>query len=346
MTARTYKAAIFRDAGKVDVVDLPYPICGDDDAIVRNLMTGVCGSDVAAYRHGGDSHMIWKDHEFGHESIAEVVQLGKNVKGLKLGDHVFPNQGKALRDMRRMATVGGFSEYIHIPQCEVGYSVLPVDNDIPVKTAVLVEPFVIGTRGARNLNPGPDHTAIVFGAGIIGLSAAIMLKWYGCSKVMVVDLSEFRLENARGFGLVTCNPEKEDLRSRAFAEFGTQRTFLGERCSATLYLDAIGLKPAIDNFAMLAGREARLSIVGVHHEPVALNLMQVCYSNWQIMGCGNIGIEDALVDILAMMKSGQFDLTSLVTHEYEVDSIAEALAMGADASVAQKVCVSFPRAPD
>ncbi|MBV1690089.1 alcohol dehydrogenase catalytic domain-containing protein [Novosphingobium sp. G106] len=341
MPNATYRGAIFRGPGSVDVIDLPYPTCGDDDVIVRNLMAGVCGSDVSAYKHGGDDHMIWQDHEFGHEAVSEIVEMGRNVKGLSLGDHVFVNQGKALRDMKRMATVGSFSEYIRIPQCEVGESVLMIDNDIPVKSAVLVEPFVIGTRGALNLDPGPDKTAIVFGAGIIGLSAAIMLKWFGCPKVMIVDISDFRLANAASFGLVTCNPAKEDLRARAFAEFGSQQTFFGERCQAQLYLDAIGMKVAIDNFAMLAGRGASLAVVGVHHEPVAMDLMAVCYSNWKIKGCGETAIEEALPHILAMMKSGRFDLSALVTHEYRVEQIAEALVMGANAGEAQKVCIAF-----
>lgn len=341
MTRESYKAAIFRDIGKVEVVDLPYPVCGDDDVIVRNLLTGVCGSDVAAYRYGGDANMIWRDHEFGHESISEVVEIGKNVKDLEIGDRVFPNQGKALRDMKRMATVGGFSEFIRIPQCEVGYSVLKIDSEIPLKTAVLFEPFVIGARGAKNLEPGLDQTAIVFGAGIIGISAAVMLQWYGCPKVMVVDISEFRLEKARKLGLVTCNPATEDLKAKALAEFGAQQSFFGERCAADLYLDAIGAKPAIDGFKALAGREAKLAIVGVHHDPAELDLVQVCYSNWRIMGCGALPIEEAMVDILEMMKSGRYDLASLVTHEFKVEQIAEALVMGANAAEAQKVCITF-----
>jgi len=341
MKPGTYKAAIYRDIGKVDVIDLPYPECGVDDVVVRNLMTGVCGSDVSAYRHGGDANMIWKDHEFGHESISEVVEMGSNVQGLRLGDHVFPNQGKALRDMNRMATVGGFSEYIRIPQCEVGYSVLKIDNDIPLKTAVLVEPFVIGTRVAGNLSPGPGKTAIVFGAGIIGMSAAIMLKWYGCSKVMIVDISEARLENARRFDLLTCNSARESLKARALAEFGTQKSSLGERCGADLYIDAVGLKAAIDDFATIACREASLAIVGVHHEPVSIDLLKLCYSNWHISGCGNIPIEVAITDILAMMRSGKYDLSSLVTHCFAVERINDALVMGGNAKEAQKVCISF-----
>jgi threonine dehydrogenase-like Zn-dependent dehydrogenase len=341
MKPDTYKAAIYRGIGSVDVVDFPYPGCGDDDVIVKNLLTGVCGSDVSAYKHGGDEHMIWKDHEFGHEAVSEVVEMGKNVRDLKLGDHVFVNQGKALRDMKRMATVGGFSEYIRIPRCEVGYSVFKIDNDIAIKSAVLVEPFVIGTRAARSLNPGPDKTAIVFGAGIIGMSAAIMLKWYGCPKVMIVDISASRLRNAKSFGLSTCNSAKEDLKTTALAEFGSQSGFFGERCKANLYVDAIGLKVAVDNFALLAGREASLAIVGVHHVPVNLDLMQLCYSNWHINGCGSIPIEVAIVDVLDMMRSRKYDLSCLVTHEYKVAQISEALVMGGNANEAQKVCISF-----
>jgi threonine dehydrogenase-like Zn-dependent dehydrogenase len=341
MTANTYKAAIYRGPDSVDVVDLPYPECGDDDIIVRNLLTGVCGSDVAAYRLGGDDHMIWKDHEFGHESISQVVEMGRNVRGLELGDHVFPNQGNALRDSSRMATVGGFSEFIRIPRCEVGFSVLRIDNDIPVKAAVLFEPFVVGTRAARNLDPGPGKTAIVFGAGIIGLSTAVMLQWYGCDKVMIVDISEFRLAKAEQMGILTCNPAKEDLAARAAAEFGTQTGFMGERCNADLYVDAIGMKAAIDNFTALACREATLAVVGVHHEPVPMELLGVCYNNWKIVGCGNLAIEDAMVDILAMMRSGRHDLPALVTHEFKVDRIADALLMGRRADEAQKICISF-----
>lgn len=340
MTQGSYRAAIYRGPGKVDVVDLPYPACGPDEVVVRNLMSGVCGSDVSAYRDGGDDHMIWADHEFGHEAISEIVEIGGEVKDLAVGDHVFV-MGNALRDRRRVATVGGFSEYIRIPQCELGYSVLKIDKAIPLRTAVLFEPFVIGTRGALNLSPGPHKTGIVFGAGIIGLSAAIMMKWYGCPKVMVVDLSDFRLRNAEKFGLLTCNPQKEDLLAKAIAEFGPGVAFGGERCDADIYLEATGVKAAVDSFMGIAKREAQLGIVGVHHHPVPLDLMRVCYNNWQIKGCGTSGIVEMGPDILAMMQSGRFDLEALVTHEYDIEQINEALQMGARADQAQKVCISF-----
>lgn len=339
----TFKGAIYRGIGKIDIVDLAYPECGDDDVILRNLLTGVCGSDVAAYYHGGDDGMIWKDHEFGHEAVSEVVQIGKNVTGLAIGDHVFPNYDKALRDPMRMATVGGFSEFIKIPRCEVGYSVLKIDNDIPIRTAVLFEPFVIGARAARSLAPGPGKTAIVFGAGIIGMSSAIMLKWAGCSKVMIVDISDRRLANAQSFDLIPCNPSSEDFKERAFAEFGIDHSILGERCGADLYVDAIGHKAALDNFTRVAGYNAALSIVGVHHVPVEIDLKSLCFANWRIGGCGDLPTEEALPEILDLMRSETYDLSALVTHEFGIDEIEQAIVMGADTSKAQKVCISFTR---
>ena len=341
MNPQTYKAAIFRGVGRVDVVDLPYPECGDDEAIVRNVLTGICGSDIFAFQKHGPESRIWIDEEFGHEAISEVVQLGKNVTGLQIGDRVFVNQDKAMRDKRRVSATGGFSNYLRIPRCEVGYSLLKIDNDLPLRTAVLFEPFVIGTRGVKVLNPKKGDSAIVFGAGIIGLTSAIMLQWYGCEKVMVVDLSDFRLENARNFGFVTCNPSKEDLKAKAHAEFGTQMGFLGERCAARLYVDAVGVRSVIENFADLAPRNGELSIVGVHKEPAPLNLTAVSFNNWHIHGCGDGQTEDLLPEILEMMRAKRAELSALVTHEFKVDQINEALTLAGDAHHAQKVCISF-----
>ncbi|MDR1933850.1 MAG: zinc-binding dehydrogenase [Spirochaetales bacterium] len=342
MKPKTFKAAIYRGKGSVDVADLPYPECGDDDVIVKNLLAGCCGSDINAYAEGnGDAQMIWQDHEFGHEVVSEVIEVGKNVKDVKIGDIIFPNQGNALRDRKRMATVGAFSEYIRIIKYESNFSAIPIDKDIPLKAAVLFEPFVIGTRAAVNLKPGPGKTAIVFGAGIIGMSAAIMLKWYGCDKVMIVDFSDYRLEKAKKFDLIPCNSGKEDLKAKAIAEFGSTMCFGGEACAANLFVDAIGIQPIIDQFQTIAGRGATLGVVGVHHKPVTFNGTHLTYNTWNITGSGTSSIFDLAGDIFKMMKSGKYNLEALVSHEYPVDKINEALAMGRNAKEAQKVIISF-----
>jgi threonine dehydrogenase-like Zn-dependent dehydrogenase len=341
MTKKTYKAAIFKGVGRVDVVDLPYPQCGDDEAIVRNIMTGICGSDIYAFQKHGPISKIWIDEEFGHEAISEVVELGKNVEGLKVGDRVFVNQHKAMRDIRRISATGGFSNFLRIPQCEVGYSLLPIGNDIPLKTAVLFEPFVIATRAVRRFRPTDDDAAIVFGAGIIGMTCAVMLSWYGCSKVMVADFSGFRLENARQLGFSTCNLGTENLKQKAFDQFGVKAGYPEEKCGARFYVDAVGVKAVLDNFTMLAPPNAELAIVGVHKELVPIDLTQVGFNNWHIHGNGDGDSETLLPEIVEMMRSGRYDLSMLVTHEFDIEKINEALTLASNPDQAQKVCITF-----
>jgi threonine dehydrogenase-like Zn-dependent dehydrogenase len=341
MKPETYKAAIYRGIGSVDVAELPYPECGDDDIVVKNLMATVCGSDSGAYKYGGDANRIWKDHEFGHEMVSEVVEIGKNVTGLKLGDHVFPNMDKAKRDRNRVSTVGGFSEYVYIPQCEVGYSVLMIPNDIPLKAATLIEPFVIGTRGAKSLEPGPGKTATVFGAGAIGMSAAIMLKWYGCDKVMIVDISDKRLGLASQFGLITCNSEKEDVKAKAIETFGGTPGLAGDASACDLYLDAVGVQAILDSFQQLARPAARLAVVGVYHEPATINMLMLCYSSWLIGGCGRSTIETLVPEIIEMIQSGKYDISTMISHEYKIEDIEDALKMAANPEEALKVAISY-----
>jgi threonine dehydrogenase-like Zn-dependent dehydrogenase len=341
MKPKTYKAAIYKDIGSIEIVKLPYPKCGDDDIIVKNLIAGICGGDLSAFNMGGDQNMIWKGFEFGHEMTSEVVEVGKNVKDIKVGDYVFPNMGNAKRDFNRMATVGGFSEYIHIPQFEINYSAIKLDKSMPLTDSVLLEPFVIGTRGAKRTNPGPGKTAIVFGGGIIGMSAAVMLKWYGCDKVMVVDISDYRLGNAQKLGFTTCNPQKEDLKAKAIAEFGTGFQFMGEGCGADIYIDALVTEVALEYFMQLARREATLSVVGVHHNPIALDFVNICYNDYCICGCGDGLYEEVAPDVLAMMKSGKFDLSHLVSHQFKQDDIVEAFNMANNPAEAQKVTIVY-----
>jgi threonine dehydrogenase-like Zn-dependent dehydrogenase len=218
---------------------------------------------------------------------------------------------------------------------------LPIDPEIPVKAAMLFEPFVVGTRGVRGLKQKAGDSAIVFGAGIIGMTSAIMLDWYGAEKVMVCDFSEFRLENARRLGFETCNLASENLKEKAISLFGSQPGYPDERCGARLYVDAVGVKQVLTNFAMLAPRHGELAVVGVHKEEAPINWTQVCFNNWHIHGTGEGANEELLPDIVAMMKSGKYDLASLVTHEFPVERIEEAIALAAQPDRAQKVCIAF-----
>ena len=135
--------------------------------------------------------------------------------------------------------------------------------------------------------------------------------------------------------------EMHERQAKALAEFGPGVGFPGDRCAARLYVDAVGVKSVIDSFMDLAPRNGALSIVGVHKEPVPMNLTAVAFNNWRIHGCGDGVTEDLLPEILEMMRARGDELSALVTHEFKVEQINEALKLASDPQQAQKVCISF-----
>ena len=353
--AITYKAALYfddGDKGHIEIVDKILPECGDDDVIVKNLIAGICGADYLAYAHGdGPSHMLYSGQEFGHEMVSEVIAVGKNVKGIEVGDWVFPNMGYAHRDRGRMATVGGFSEYLYLPKftlegrCDIPVvdlqpSAIKLDKSLGLKNLVLMEPFAVGGKAAKQME-GQGTTAVVIGAGIIGMSAALMLKHYGYEKVMIIDFSDFRLENARSFGLLICNPQHEDVEQSLKDAFGARGAYGGMKCGAEVFIDCIGVQGSMDYFNKYAGVGAKLSIVGTHHKPPTINALSVCFNQQHIMGCGSYPYDKSIADTSALVRSG-VDLSKLVTHEFSLEDIDKAMATHGDANSAQKVVIVYP----
>ena len=87
--------------------------------------------------------------------ICEVVQVGKNVRGIEMGMIVYPYPRLAKGDPKRAGTVGGFSEYVLIPNAELGKQVYVIPAKIPVREACLIEPFTVGFRAAHRAEPKP-----------------------------------------------------------------------------------------------------------------------------------------------------------------------------------------------
>lgn len=116
---------------------------------IQNLYAGICGTDVAVYRHGPcTGHRITVGDEFGHEVVSRVAQAGRNVKDFAVGDIVYPYPLLARGDASRAGTLGAFSEYILIPSAQLNRQLYLLDPRIPVRAGCLIEPFTVGCRAA------------------------------------------------------------------------------------------------------------------------------------------------------------------------------------------------------
>lgn len=335
------KGFIYNGAGNIELKEISLDPCGDNDIIIRNLYSGICGSDVTAYKTSGDFMRLYPGSEFGHEMVGRVVKVGKNVEGIQVGDRVFPYPVFAKDDTTRSGSVGGFSEYVHIPNCRLNHSVYRLDDNISSRIGAMLEPFAVGAQAAILSQPQKGQNAIVFGAGMIGMAAAITLKYLGCQKVMLVNRSTYRLDIAAEMGFETCSPVQEDLKEKALEVFGEARGIMGTAFNADIFVDAAGAEDAFTAFQKYGKQNAVFTIVAIHHKEMTFNPSMLLYASQRIQGSG--GYTDQSVRLsMEIMRSGKFELDRLITQEYPHEKLEEAIKKAAASSESMKVMIRYP----
>lgn len=169
-----------------------------------------------------------------------------------------------------------------------------------MREACLIGPFTVGFRAARCVEPKPGENAIVFGAGTIGIAAAIRLKYFGCKEVMICDHSDFQLDKATHLGFVTCNNSREDLKKAAMAVFGTAPSRFGPTANVSTYIDASGTKPILELYQSMGKIESRMVVVAVHAGKRPVDILEMTYSQHALIGSGGYNLEN-VEDVLAVM---------------------------------------------
>ncbi len=335
------KAAIYNGKEDVVVIDLETPVCGDNDVVIKNIYSSICGTDVAVFNHGpATGHKVTVGGEFGHETISEVAAVGKNVRDIKVGQRVYPYPSLAKGDTSRAGTLGGFSEYILVPNAELNKQVYAVSDKISSKVGCLIEPFTIGNRAARRATPKQEEAAIVFGAGTIGIAVAIALRQFGCGKVMVADISDFRLEKVKGLGFEICNSAKENLKEKAMQVFGTAPSLSGQTANVDIYVDAAGVPSVLELYQEIGKIESRIVVVAVLAGKRPVDILSMTYSQQALIGSGGYMPEDVR-DVMAMMESEKYDLESIITHEFALKDISDAIATAGKVNEALNVVIKF-----
>ncbi|WP_066686063.1 NAD(P)-dependent alcohol dehydrogenase [Christensenella intestinihominis] len=210
----TMKVAVMNGVGKMGYTERPIPQPKDDEVLVKLEYVGICGSDLHFYEAGaiGD-HVVEPPFVLGHEPGGTVVEVGKDVKHLKVGDRVALEPGKTCGhcefcksgrynlcpDVIFFATPpvdGVFQEYV-AHEADLCFK-LP--DNVSTLEGALIEPLAVGFHAANQGGAELGQTAVVMGAGCIGLVSMMALKAKGVSQVYVVDIMPKRLEKAMELG--------------------------------------------------------------------------------------------------------------------------------------------------
>lgn len=204
------KVAIMTDVAKVELTEREIPTPKADEVLVKVEYVGVCGSDLHYYEAGGIGPNIVKPpFVLGHEAGGTVVEVGADVTHLKVGDKVALEPGKTCGkcefcktgrynlcpDVIFFATPpvdGVFQEYV---AHEAGLCFKIPDN-MDTMEAALIEPLAVGFHAARQGGAQAGMTAVVTGAGCIGLVSMMALKAMGVTRIIAVDVMQKRLDKA------------------------------------------------------------------------------------------------------------------------------------------------------
>lgn len=204
------KVAIMTDVAKVELTEREIPKPKDDEVLVKVEYVGVCGSDLHYYEAGGIGPNIVKPpFVLGHEAGGTVVEVGADVKHLKVGDRVALEPGKTCGkcifcktgrynlcpDVIFFATPpvdGVFQEYV-AHEADLCFK---IPDNMDTMEAALIEPLAVGFHAARQGGAQMGMTAVVTGAGCIGLVSMMALKAMGVTKIIAVDVMQKRLDKA------------------------------------------------------------------------------------------------------------------------------------------------------
>lgn len=210
----TMKTAVMLGIGKMGYETRPIPQPSDNEVLVRLEYVGICGSDLHYYENGRIGHYVVEPpFVLGHEPGGTVVETGRNVKNLKVGDRVALEPGKTCGhcefckkgqynlcpDVIFFATPpvdGVFQEYVAHPEdlC------FRLPDNVSTMEGALMEPLAVGMHAAKQGGATLGMTAVVSGAGCIGLCTMMALKAFGVSRVFMTDIMDNRLAKARELG--------------------------------------------------------------------------------------------------------------------------------------------------
>lgn len=211
---RKMKAAVMTGIRQMDYMEKPVPHPREHEVLVKLEYVGICGSDMHYYEQGRiGNYIVRPPFILGHEPSGTIVELGKSVTHLKVGDRVTLEPGKTCGkcrfcregkynlcpDVVFFATPpidGVFQEYV-VHDAALCFK-LP--ENVSALEGALIEPLAVGFHAAAQGDAGPGQTAVVFGAGCIGLVSMMALKASGVSRVYVADIVEARLAKAMELG--------------------------------------------------------------------------------------------------------------------------------------------------
>lgn len=306
------KALVYAGPKKAELRDVETGEKKEGQIKIDIIYCGVCGSDIGIYL--GTHPRAKAPLVFGHEFLGVAAEDGKRIKK---GDRVVPypllscGHCKACRNGNEhvcntlgligIDVDGGMCESVYVDE-DVLYK---VPEGVSDKAAAVIEPLAVLVHAIHMSGFEPLDTAVVAGAGPIGMLCAVMLKHAGASQIFISDVAEKRLEAARELGMIPVNPLKEDL--GAVVKAATD----GEGCD--VFFECSGAAAAAVQMTDVTRVRGKICMVSVHKQPHEVNLRDVNFKEQTLVGT-RVYTKDEFGQAVELTKKLESQLEKIVTH--------------------------------
>lgn len=316
------RAAVLRTVGDIAVEDRPVPRPGAGEVLVEVSAVGICGSDVHYFEHGriGD-FVLEQPMVIGHESAGRIAAVGEGVDPARIGQLVALEPGVPCKTctqclagrynlcpvMRFFATPpvdGSIASYVAL-DAAFAHS---APEGMTAEHAAMAEPVSVGVWACRKAEVSVGDRVLVTGAGPVGLFAAQAARAFGASEVTLTDLSDYRLEVARGLGFEARRGDEP----------------LGENRYDVLF-ECSGAAPAFKAGMRALDRAGRAVVVGMGSDELPLEVFTL--QGKELTVSGVFRYRNCYPAALELIGSGAVDVAPVLTHRFGLEQTEEALTL-------------------
>lgn len=309
---------------------VPVPEIGPDDVLIKIKATGICGTDIHIWN--------WDDWAqktvpvplvTGHEFAGEIVEVGRNVDDLKIGQRCSGEGhliGKHSRQSRAgkfhldpqtrgigVNEQGAFAQYLRLP----AFNVVPLPDEIPDEIGAILDPLGNAVHTALSFDlVGED--VLITGAGPIGIMAAAVARHVGARHVVITDVNPDRLALAEKVtDVVPVNVATENLRDV------TARLKMREGFDVGLEMS--GNQVALDQMVETLVMGGRIALLGIPPGKSPVDWSRIVFKAITIKGVYGREIFETWYKMIAMLENG-LDVSKVITHRFAVDRFQEGFA--------------------
>jgi len=321
------KAAVLHDVRDIRVEEVKKPEIAEDEVLIEVKAAGICGTDLHFYK--GE----WKvDMPIipGHEFSGVIAEVGENVDGFKIGEHVVaePNitcgscyfclmseRNFFCENLKAVGVTvnGAFAEYLKIK----GRNLYRIPENLSFEEAALIEPLACCIRGLDNVGIKAGESVLIVGAGPIGLLLMQLVRNFGASMIIQTDLEDYRLEKALELGADhVINVSKEDP-IKVIKE-------LTGGYGVDVAIEAVGSPKAITQAVEAVRKGGRVNIFGVSPQDAVWQVKPFDLYSKELTITTSYRSPYTFQRAVKMASSGRLKLKPLISHIFPLEKIAEA----------------------